>query len=320
MSSKHDEGEQRQDHLRGHAERVGVHLGVLSCSGPARPPAATYQLRRQALRRCGFKVCGEIAHRRPSARCRPHGCNVRPACCRAGSSEFEVVCVNSAIGSVYFGLSAASFDSAHAAALREHSVIARLPIARSCGRYAHLAAIAHGQRYIPQQALAAGTLQGRPAKPLVERRPVHASEPFASAGLTSSARGVIIRNPTRLGARRFHGQTSWQISQPNTCRPMCPRRSSAMLPFFSIVRYAMQRDASICRTSFSGVASSASVGQASTQRVHVPQRSAAAASSHRLYAASGSDVTITPSSSHEPSCWFSTQVLRPIQPTPARAA
>ena len=29
---------------------------------------------------------------------------------------------------------------------------------------------------------------------------------------------------------------------------------------------------------------------------------------------------MTPSSSHEPSCWFMTQVFLPIQPMPARAA
>src|ERR1700736_5546138 len=42
--------------------------------------------------------------------------------------------------------------------------------------------------------------------------------PFASLPVDSAPRG---RNCARLvtGALRFHGQTSWQISQPKTIRP-----------------------------------------------------------------------------------------------------
>jgi hypothetical protein len=37
------------------------------------------------------------------------------------------------------------------------------------------------------------------------------------------------------GALRFHGQTSWQISQPNTCRPRPSRMSSGIAPRFLFV-------------------------------------------------------------------------------------
>src|SRR5216683_2514034 len=134
----------------------------------------------------------------------------------------------------------------------------------------------------------------------------------SSAGLINSGR-VCIPSFTATGAHRFHGQTSWQISQPNTCRPMGSRSSSAIAPFFSIVRYAMHRDASISRG-----ATSAPVGQASRQRVQLPHRSAAAC--NETPAATGSEVTITPRSSHDPNSWFNTQVFLPIQPTPAFTA
>ena len=38
------------------------------------------------------------------------------------------------------------------------------------------------------------------------------------------------------GARRFQGQTSWQMSQPKTWRPMGARRDLVDGPFFSMVR------------------------------------------------------------------------------------
>ena len=44
-------------------------------------------------------------------------------------------------------------------------------------------------------------------------------------GLTSSVRGAKAGSG-ETGARRFHGQTSWQISQPNRCRPIFARSSS----------------------------------------------------------------------------------------------
>ncbi len=77
----------------------------------------------------------------------------------------------------------------------------------------------------------------------------------------------------------------------------------------------MQREASIWRG-----ATSASVGQASMQRVQLPQRSTAGASDTPGISATASEVTMTPSSSQEPICWLITQVFFPIQPMPARAA
>src|SRR5215469_4928605 len=67
---------------------------------------------------------------------------------------------------------------------------------------------------------------------------------------------------------RFHGQTSWQMSQPKTVEPIAARNSSGITPRSSIVKYAIQRRASSTYGS-----TSASVGQASMQRVQEPQRS-----------------------------------------------
>src|SRR5712692_4497177 len=46
------------------------------------------------------------------------------------------------------------------------------------------------------------------------------------------------KNAARVvsGAWRFHGQTSWQMSQPNTIRPMAGRNSSGIVPRSSMVR------------------------------------------------------------------------------------
>jgi hypothetical protein len=68
------------------------------------------------------------------------------------------------------------------------------------------------------------------------------------------------------GAWRFHGQTSWQMSQPKSQSPIGAWNSSAMAPRCSIVRYAMQR-----RASSAYGAGSAPVGHAVRHAVHVPQ-------------------------------------------------
>ena len=57
------------------------------------------------------------------------------------------------------------------------------------------------------------------------------------------------------------------------------------------------------------------VGQASIQRVQVPQRSGAGRSG-----VSSSEVRITPRKSQEPICWLMMQVFFPIHPTPAYLA
>src|ERR1700686_1238093 len=128
----------------------------------------------------------------------------------------------------------------------------------------------------------------------------------ARAGFTNPGRGS---NSVAVdaGALRFHGQTSWQISQPKTWRPMPTRRCSGIDPRFSIVRYEMH----LLESSWYG-ARIASVGQASMQRVQVPHRSGAGMSG-----ASSRDVRITPKKNHEPLFLLMMQVFLPIQPTPA---
>ena len=71
-------------------------------------------------------------------------------------------------------------------------------------------------------------------------------------------------------ARRFQGQTSWQMSHPNRLLPIFPCRSSAMSPRFSIVKYERQERASSRHPSCSS-GTIASVGHASMQRVQLPQ-------------------------------------------------
>ena len=73
---------------------------------------------------------------------------------------------------------------------------------------------------------------------------------------------------TAIGALRFHGHTSWQMSHPNTCRPIRSINSGAISPLCSMVRYEMHLVASILYGAIN-----APVGQASRHRVHVPHRS-----------------------------------------------
>ena len=40
-------------------------------------------------------------------------------------------------------------------------------------------------------------------------------------------------------ANRFHGQTSWQISQPNAQLSNCPFTSAGIASFSSMVKYEM---------------------------------------------------------------------------------
>src|SRR6266576_2818875 len=97
------------------------------------------------------------------------------------------------------------------------------------------------------------------------------------------------------------------MSHPKTCLPMPARISSGIDPRFSIVRYEMH----LFESSWYGPRK-AFVGQASRQRVHVPQRSGDGRSG-----VSSNDVRITPRNSHDPIFWFRMQVFLPIQPTPA---
>ena len=70
------------------------------------------------------------------------------------------------------------------------------------------------------------------------------SASHSRAGLTKPSARLKFRGEEVDGAFRFHGQTSWQMSQPNTCAPIPSRKFSGMLPRFSIVRYEMHLVAS----------------------------------------------------------------------------
>src|ERR1035437_7772576 len=110
----------------------------------------------------------------------------------------------------------------------------------------------------------------------------------ARAGFTKPGRGSN-SGAVDAGALRFHGQTSWQMSQPKTWRPIPTRKSSGIDPRFSIVKYEMH----LLESSWGG-ARIALGGQASMQRVQVPHLSGAGTSG-----ASSREVSITPRKSHE---------------------
>ena len=117
------------------------------------------------------------------------------------------------------------------------------------------------------------------------------------------------------GARRFQGHTSWQMSQPNTWRPMPGRSGSGTGP--------AQLDGEVRRCTGANraprlvlpgtpVGTMAAVGHASMQRVHEPQRSAGGWSGAR-----SSDSNSSPRKNHEPRAWLIRQVFLAIQPRPA---
>ena len=68
---------------------------------------------------------------------------------------------------------------------------------------------------------------------------VLSSGSYTSSVATLSSGSAAITIPAgslATGALWLNGHTSWQISQPNTCRPMPARSSSGMEPRFSMVR------------------------------------------------------------------------------------
>jgi len=69
-----------------------------------------------------------------------------------------------------------------------------------------------------------------------------------------------------LFEKRFHGQTSWQVSQPNVQSSKRPLKLAGIASFNSIVKYEIHLDPS---TIFG--ATIACVGHASTQAVQLPQ-------------------------------------------------
>ena len=111
--------------------------------------------------------------------------------------------------------------------------------------------------------------------------------------------------------RSFHGQTSLQMSQPNAQPSASGTNSSGIGPFCSMVRYEMHRVAS----STCG-ATNAAVGQASRQRVQVPQWSSANGASM----ARSRSVNTVPMKKSDPTPGRSSMVFLPIQPSPARWA
>ena len=127
-------------------------------------------------------------------------------------------------------------------------------------------------------------------------------------------RGAKAASPVD-GARRFHGQTSWQMSHPKTCGPMAARSRSGMPPRSSMVKYEMHRRESSVYRAPPSAGTMACVGHASMQRVHVPHRSGGGASG-----ASSSETSSSPRKNHEPLPWLIRQVLRPIHPSPAARA
>ena len=88
----------------------------------------------------------------------------------------------------------------------------------------------------------------------------------SSDGASRPARGThALSEETPVEGVRFHGQTSWQMSQPYACRPMSSRALSGIAPLSSMVRYERQRVASMTCGS-----TSAPVGHASRQRAARP--------------------------------------------------
>src|SRR5579863_3023594 len=104
------------------------------------------------------------------------------------------------------------------------------------------------------------------------------------------------------------------MSHPKMCAPMAALWASGIVDRNSIVKYEMHSLASSSKRP-SGEGTIAAVGQASIQRVQVPQRSGGGASE-----ASGSIESVvrsSPRKNHDPSCWLMRQVFLPIQPNPA---
>ncbi len=92
-----------------------------------------------------------------------------------------------------------------------------------------------------------------------------------------------------------------------------------MAPRSSIVKYEMHRRESTVNPGPAGTM--AAVGQASMQRVHVPQRPGGGASAASAASASiASETSSSPRKNHEPPAWLMRQVFFPIQPSPAMRA
>src|SRR5665213_352368 len=113
----------------------------------------------------------------------------------------------------------ASSPAAHSRSLGKNSPSPLFPIAIATFR---------SSRFFPVRS------NGDPRNHRLNSAPSIAAS-HSNAGFTNSSRGGIALSRT-TGACAFHGQTSWQISHPKTCRPIFPRNSSAIAPFFSIVR------------------------------------------------------------------------------------
>jgi len=113
------------------------------------------------------------------------------------------------------------------------------------------------------------------------------------------------------GDFRFHGQTSWQMSQPNCHGPSSPIERGVDR---AAVLDGQVGDAAGGRRGHTGRAN-APVGQASRQARQEPQRSGSGSSK-----SSSAEVRSTPIRNQEPRVRVSSMVFLPIQPSPARAA
>ena len=95
------------------------------------------------------------------------------------------------------------------------------------------AAVAHGDRDVAQETRIFGALDRD------WTRNMRAKFVFGQAASSSSG-GAKWRGSKAgscgNGAREFHGQTSWQISQPKMCWPMPARISSGAAPCSSMVK------------------------------------------------------------------------------------
>src|SRR6266498_4914027 len=104
------------------------------------------------------------------------------------------------------------------------------------------------------------------------------------------------------------------MSQPKTWFPISPRISGGNEVRNSMVKYEMQSlESSVYAGPGPREGTSASVGQASMQRVQVPQRSGAGVSGSM-----SSEVSNSPRKNQEPIGSLMRHVFLPIHPSPAR--
>src|SRR6266404_3280673 len=135
----------------------------------------------------------------------------------------------------------------------------------------------------------------------------------ASRARISASRGCchcrrVVAESSTAADGEFHGQTSWQTSQPKIHGPRPARSAGGIGPRCSIVRYEMQRRASSRRPSLS-----ACVGHSVRHAVHRPQWLPDGSSGTRARSVSSSA-----RKNQEPWRVLSSMVFLPNQPRPPR--